>query len=504
MKKANLLLMMLASFAVLFSSCSDSDNANAEEEIKEITIGVTGNGGDVISVAGSDVSKDITISAVEDVDRDIEVSLSLGVTDGSAVLSAQKATIVKGTKSTKVTITFPASKFPKGTTEKPIKVTASTSAVKVSLSPDVTIFNVKGEEGEEILSEVTATVVSQEINTTDAAGVAVINFALSKAVNSDIEIVCAYDFPADFVGTDGVKWNPYPVKIAKGQTSLKLTITVPQGRVGSMPINFSCVSSKVTVNIPTIQLRFVITENPNPEASISTDATSVSVKDVDITKTIDIKLSKPSAEAVVIKLVAQSNSSVTGALSSSSVEFAAGEISKTATIKFAATDFQKDVEAKVTVTATSEDVDIKSNASTIIFNVAGPMDKQDGQVKWDVYYDTPDFSPLEGDLIFPKSYEKTGFMRMTIYSSVTNPAFDDKFFFNPAVEFTYQLTGDLTNEDVVFEDGLNLIYEDTNFGYCNFKVMKSAIGKEGTIDFFSTGTTFISTQQPCRLKVVSR
>ncbi|MEG1554463.1 MAG: hypothetical protein RRZ64_08605 [Rikenellaceae bacterium] len=147
MKKVNLLLMMLTSFAMVFTSCQDPVKGEQKEEegIKEITIGITGNESGIITVLGSDVKKDILVSSAEDVDRDIEVSLSLDINDGSAVLSDPKVIILKGTKSAKATITFPASSYPSGSEEKSVTVTASTKAEKVVLSPSYTTFNVKGD-----------------------------------------------------------------------------------------------------------------------------------------------------------------------------------------------------------------------------------------------------------------------------------------------------------------------------------------------------------------------
>lgn len=102
MKRSKLLFVMLTSFSVvsLFTSCKgngDDPQPPINEEVKEVTIGITGNNGEVITVQGTDVTKDVMIRSTEKVDRDIEVSLAVDAVDGNATLSATKATIAKGT-----------------------------------------------------------------------------------------------------------------------------------------------------------------------------------------------------------------------------------------------------------------------------------------------------------------------------------------------------------------------------------------------------------------------
>lgn len=504
MKKANLLFMMLlASITAVLSSCS-TENTGGDKDVKEITLAVSGNNGLLITVPGLDVTKEVMIQATEIVDRDIEVTLVTDATDGSATLNPSTAVIKKGTDNVKVNIIFAASNFPKGTSEKAIKVTASTNAPQVVFSPDNTTFNVRGSEGVMVLAKLTASSDLLEINTADQNGVAVLNFSLSKALDKDITLDCTYAYAKDFVGTDDVLWSQNPVVIPKGSVSTQLRITVPKERKGSMPINIACADASVEVVTESINFNFIVKENPNPVASITTATDVVNVADQDVVKTIDVKLTKVSDKDVVVKLNAVSNNTLNATLAATSVTFAAGETSKTVDITFPASVFVKNALAKITVTATSDDVEVKPAASSLLFKVSGPSDRQDGQVQWAVWYDFgDDIKPLEGNLQFPKSYEKQGFMRMTIYSEVKNPAFDDNFFFDPAITFEPVLTGSLTAEDIVFEDGYELIYPDTNYGYCNFLVKKSAIGKEGTIDFVSNGTTFIATQAPCKIKVVS-
>lgn len=498
MKKTTVLLMMLAACVMVFTSCKDD---NSENTAKEITLAVTGNNGDVITVYETDVIKDITIKATENVDRDIEVTLTTDAADGSAILSASTATITKGTNMATVKITFPALKFPRETTVKVIKVTAITTAEKVIFSPAFTTFNVKGQDGIELPSTLTATTPNTEIITTYEPGSAIINFTLDKPLSIDAELNCQYEAVPNNINTNELRWTPYPVTIPAGEKSLQVMVTALAGMEGALKITIGSSNGLVIVQTKSLEFNFVV----KPEAAISTTTVGyVKVADEDVTKQIEVTLNKSVKGGATVNLAVTSDNDLVGTLSSQEVQFAEGETSKMVDITFAAADFIKDTEAVITVTATSSDIGIKTSASNVVFKVTGPSDKQDGQVAWTAIYDLSDETrPISGDVIFYKAYESRGYIPMTIYSEVKNPAFDDNFFFNPAVTFELVLTGNLTTNDIVFEEGTDLIYDDTNFGNCNFKIMKSAVGKEGTIDFVSKGTTFIHTQQPCRIKVVA-
>lgn len=488
MKKMKLVLMLLPILcSVAFTSCKGEEENGKDP--KEITLGMIGNNGDVIVVSGIDISKDITISATEAVNRDVELSITTDAADGSAILATTTAKIAKGTDKAVVKITFPSSKFPEGTPEKAIKVTVSTTDAHVVVSPSFTTFNVKGEHGLDALSILTVTSDKLEVNTTDADGVAVLNFALSKAIEKDVEITCTYGNPEDFVGSAGVSWNPYPVKILKGQTTLKVSITVPKERVGSMPILFSCANSNVTVETAKITFMFVSTPNPNPEASISsTSAVAVNIDKADVSRTLDITLSKEADKTVTVQLAVTSNNTLKGTLSASSVTFNKGEITKTADITFTKADFIKDSKANVTVTITSSDVDIKASASSLEFNVAGPMTKLDGKVNITYYRDDDKWLAIaSGSTITFTAEEKAqGYIPITA-------AGGSLLSFGPDVKFALETEGDLTPNDVELSSA-TLIYEGSKYGYADFKLKTSAIGKTGTIRFTSTGTTFDNNQ----------
>lgn len=495
MRKTNLLLVMLASFAVLFTSCKGTDEPT--DETKEITLAVSGGNSEVITVSGTDVVKDVLIKATENVDRDIEVNLMVDAMDGSATLAAAKATITKGTDNATVKITFPAAKFPEGTAEKTIKVTASTNADKVQFSPAFTTFNVKGEGGQEVPAVLTASAEALEVNTTAADGSAVINFTLSKAIDEDITVSTEYGTASDLISLDGVVWNPTPIVIAKNTTTLKVTITVPKGRVGSLPINFSCENSKVNVETKNLTFKFVVTAAAKPEASISTTgALAVAVDGSDVVRTMDVKLSKAVDKTVTVNLAVTSNNALKGTLSASSVTFAAGELAKTVNITFANADFGKDAAANVTVTITSTDVDVKTTASTLLFNVAGPtseVSKQDGQIAYSFTRDDDEeYTDLSGEITFTEAEKTQGYIYILVSGQAQNQAIES---FNPAISFDYEVTGTLTKADIVLDQDFCLVYDGVeNYGYANFKLMKSAIGKSGKLTFTSNDTTFAPDQ----------
>lgn len=493
--------MTLISCAMVFTSCKDAVD-NPIDETKEVTLAVTGNGGEVITVSGTDVVKDVIIKATENVDRDIEVTLTTDAVDGNAVLSAPKATIAKGSNSATVTITFPSSKFPEGTNEKAIKVSVVTNADKVVLSPSFTTFNVKGQGGIEAPAVLTAVAEALQINTTDAAGIAVINFTLSKAVDEDITVVTGYETPT--VDVEGIVWDPAAIVIAKNTTTLKVKVTVPQGRVGTLPINFSCENSKVNVETKKITINFVDTPvSAKPSASISTPSTTVNVVDADITNVISVTLSTAVDKDVVVNLAVTSSNELIGTLSAEKVTFTAGgALSQDVNITFAAADFGNDKNAKVTVTATSTDVDVKPSASAIIFNVTGPVtpsDKQDGLLYYEFSRDDDEEqTAITGAITFTDAEKEQGYITILVYSEATNPPYDEAGF-DPILSFDYTVSGGLNRDDIVLitEEGdpFSLVYNGVkSYGYSYFKLMKSAIGKTGKLVFTSPGVTFAPDQ----------
>lgn len=487
--------MMLASCAIAFTSCKDNGN-DSTDETKEVTLAVTGNSGEVITVAGTDVVKDVTIKATENVDRDIEVTLTTDATDGSALLSASKATIAKGSNSATVTITFPASKFPEGAAEKMIKVTATTNADKVAFSPDFTIYNVKGQGGQEAPAILTAVAQALEVNTTDAAGVAVINFTLSKPLDEDITIQTGYGTATDIIDVIGVVWEPATVVIAKNTTSLKVNVTVPKGSKGSLPINFSCENSSVTLDTKSITFQFIVT---TLKVSLSPAVTTVDVAGTDVTKVIQVTLSKAVDKDVTVQLTATSSNTLTGTLSAPSVTFTAGgALSQNVNIVFAAADFGNDKDAKVTVTATSDDVEVNAAAATSVFNVSGPSSKQDGQLMYELYRaDDDEYMDLTSTITFTDAEKAQGYIAVRVYCEATQPPYNEAGF-NPAISFDYEVSGGFDKADIVLvdEEGpFTLVYNGTSeYGYSYFNLMLSAIGKSGKLVFTSTGTTFAPNQ----------
>lgn len=367
------------------------------------------------------------------------------------------------------------SKFPEGTAEKTIKVTATTTAEKVEFSPAFTTFNVKGFKGVEVPVILTAVSASLEINTTDAVGVAVIDFSLTKPMDSDLEIKCDYESAVDFVGIDGVVWNPSPLVIKQGELTLKLSITVPQGRIGSLPIKISCANAGVDVQ--TKSMKFMFYQVERSEVSISTFSTAVSVSGIDVVKAIDVKLTKVAEGSVTVNLAVTSNNTLKGVLSVSQVVFAKGDLTKPVDITFAAADFIHGTSAGVTVTATSPDANIKPSAAALVFNVSGPPAKEDLQIKW-----SPDLT----DLIFLPG--ETADKKVSIYFETK-----DQVKAQNTVTMVPTITGFDAADYTIFEETAT-IAANSHFGWYLMMIKPSSKGKTMNISFASDEATFLETQ----------
>lgn len=480
MKKIHVLLMTLASCAIFYTSCDTKNNEDPPQidEIEEIILSVSGNNGEVITVTGTDVVKEVIIKAADKTDRDVEITLTLDAADGSAVLSSSKVTINKGSSQASVAITFPAAKFPEGTAEKAIKVIASTTAEKVAFSPAFTTFNVKGDKGAEAPAVLTAMPVALNINTTDAAGVAVVDFSLSKAIDEDLEISHEYESAADFVGIDGVVWNPSPIVIQKGETILQLSITVPQGRNGSMPVKFGCSNAKV--DFEPASFKFIFTKTVRPEVSISALSTTANVSGNDVSREIEVKMNMASENPVTVNLNVTSNNDLKGAITPASIVFAKGEVTKTATIVFAATDFVSGTAANVTVTATTSEATMKPSASSLVFKVTGPDPKEDLQISWAPKDNVTEFVFLPGE---------TKDKDLSIYFETK-----DRVAATKKITLTPHISG-FDKEDYAPFSETTVIQPGGYYVFYQMKVKQSSVGKTLRISFTSDDATFAPTQQ---------
>lgn len=250
MKKITFLICAVALVALITVSCKEK---SSEQE----TLTVTAKS-EVITVGSTDVTENIVISSTKSVSKEITLSISTNATDGSAVLSKESAVITKGGKETTVTITFPADKFPEGTPQKDINVIVKTTDSDVRITNGTVVFKVKG-SGEEVSDKAELTVTTAETTLSTASGPAdaVLEITLSKALANDVELVCEYTHFDNFVGTDFVSWDPYPVIIPANSTSLTLTITAEQGASGSMPITFSCKDKDVVLKTASLDFEFV-------------------------------------------------------------------------------------------------------------------------------------------------------------------------------------------------------------------------------------------------------
>lgn len=371
MKKIQIMMMLLASCAFVFTSCKKTPTPEPKPET--ITLNVAG--GASVVVEGADVAKDITVIASSAPESDILVKLASDAAEGEVAFENETITIKSGTTSATGKIIFKADKFPQGTTEKAIKVTISAESSDIKLGTDNTVFKVKGVDDVDMV-KLTGSTEKTEFDTTDEAQTAVINITLEKALEADLtiigEVLAESTLPAESIE----KIEPdAPMVIKAGETTMAISLTVAKESKGILALgNFSTDNKGVSIEIPKMTFTFSYEEDPGPQPSVAsiatTDALEFTVGQTAIEKTFTVTLSKPAEEALNINLELSAPNTAGAALNPEIVEFAIGEISKTVTLNITKAVFvadQNTAEITIVLISVDKNVTIDANASELTF-----------------------------------------------------------------------------------------------------------------------------------------
>ena len=365
-----LVVLFVSALVVLITSCS-SDNEKEIIAPKSVTLAVAG--GESVIVSGTDVTREVTITASEAPDKDVLVTLiPENAEEGEVTFASNHLLLVAGETTAKTLIAFTAKGFPAGTAEKNIGITISSSTDNVVIGSDkTTTFAVKGLNGPEMVKLAVTTPDGSSFDTTSSNGVSKILFTLDSALDFDLPITIQYAEGCDIDVQGASSWNPFPMSIPKGQLSAVQTITVNQGIAGIMKLKINLEpGDNVKLDREKIDITFL-----KYEASIvPKNLTNVRVsKMVSATRTFTLALTNPAIKPVNVNL--QLTGDPRGGVSmncTNPVQFAVGEQSKEIILTFSKDVFNsKDISETVTVTLTSMDVPLTSGKETIIYQVTG-------------------------------------------------------------------------------------------------------------------------------------
>lgn len=365
MKKLNLLFVILASFGLItMSSCNGDDPAPI---VKDITISVSG--GTEVTVEGTNIAKDITVTATEKTTKDVVVNITSNAAEGEATIEPAQITIKKGEISATSKITFASAKFPEGTAQKKITVTINSTTEGVKLGTPTTDFLVKGAGGPELIA-LTITANGTEFNTTTEAKELSVVFTLAEALTEKVAVTITVDPSSSEIFKTMFPTIP-PVEIPANEKTLTIPFTMPKGTEGLLKINFAVTNLKVDLKTASLSATFVVDEDPAAPPTFSLARTTTGDIVVPATgdkaETFKVTLSKAAAEEQTITLTATPEG---GVLSPASVVFAIGETSKDVTITFQSLVFTSDLVTKDIVVTGASTV-LTAKTASITYKVIG-------------------------------------------------------------------------------------------------------------------------------------
>lgn len=294
MKKLNLLLVMLASFSLVsLSSCEGTD-----EPVNPTDIMLSVSGGTGVELKGEDIAKDITVTASSEATKDIVVTIKSDAAEGEAVIAPAEVTIKKGEKSVTSKITFAAAKFPKGTAEKKITVSVTTTTEGVSADGATTVFNVKGEAGPE-MPTLTITASGTDFNTTTAEAIVTFTFTLSAAHATEFPVGVTFgEGTSEAIKTMFASLTT--VKFAANATApVVVPVTVPKGTEGKLIANFAVEDKTIDLKTTTLSATFTVDK---PEVTIKANGTEFNTTAAAQTLTITPEITEALADDLVIAI----------------------------------------------------------------------------------------------------------------------------------------------------------------------------------------------------------
>lgn len=324
--------MMLASLSMItLSSCKKDDPTPLA---KDITISVTG--GTSVTVEGTDIVKDITVTAVEKTTKDVVVTLTSNAVAGEATITPAQITIPKGELSATSKITFALAKFLEGTAEKKITVTIASPTEGVELGAATTDFIVRGVKGEEMA---TLTIVANgtEFNTTESAKDLSVVFTLSKALTEKLPVTITLDPSSSQVFKDMFPGTIPAIEIPANETTFTIPFSMPMGTEGLLKINFAISNEKVDLKTTTLSATFIVDAPVLPTLTITGNNTAFNTTSTNQTLIVTYALSGALTEDLDITINYEGSSDEIKELFADRTSMRIGAEIETATMNFEVT-----------------------------------------------------------------------------------------------------------------------------------------------------------------------
>lgn len=365
-------LLLVSSAAVLWTSCGKNDNQNTVPAPTPEPVVLTISNGTAVTVDGKDAVEEVIVTASKTSGDNIIVLLTPeNAEEGEVNFASNRLLIAAGETEVKTSVAFTAKSFPANTPEKNIGITVSSPTENVTIGDRKTAaFAVKGVDGSEMTTLKVTTPNGLSFDTTNEPGIAKVCFTLDSPLDFDLPVTARYDEDSDTEVTDASSWDPYPMKIPKGELSALQTITVKQNAAGNMKLYFN-IEPGDNVKLDKDRIDFAFLKyniNIAPK-----DGTTVKVnRNNPAVRTFIVSMNNPAVNPIGVKLELKGDPWNGASISDNDILFAAGEQSKEILITFSNDVFHsKDVSETIRIEIVSSDVPVAENNGAIIYRVAG-------------------------------------------------------------------------------------------------------------------------------------
>lgn len=529
MKKIKLFVLLLTvGLSLLFVSCQTDDPAS--------TNAVTLEGGGSITIEKTDITKEFTVKSEQEATEDMVVTLTTDAKEGEATLAQSEVTIKKGETSAKAEITFIAAKFTEGAPAKNISVSTGDQSITYTVTAGTTGGDAKrlceidfgfvnyvvahrfsvgdynnpehkvvaSSQGQYGYDDRTA---KTEVNVSEGDAISITMGNINSTVTDNYAVVAWVDWNKDgqlskseeVVAKSIVAGEHYSIKepvagtlkapsgTADGSYYMRIGVLNPSGMTGGCGTSENGDITDLTINYKATP------SSAKPIVSIqSLDPSTFEVTDKDYTGRIVVSLNRAQASETSVTLKASSSTALNGTLSTSTVVFAAGELSKTVTIKFAATDFPTPNErAIVTITPECSSADIHPTNNNVVLDAKGI-----NRVRVAALYSV-DWLTFDGAVVIKNEPNIE-------HTLLVNIKTKDNVNVTKKTVFTPKITGMLASDYFIEPAGTIAIASGKNATSFNLYIRSKAIGKTMTLTLESEDADIATEQQPITIEALDK
>lgn len=528
MKKfKSFILSLTAGLSLLFVSCQTDEPTNANK--------ITLEGGGSVTIGKTNITKEFTVKSETVATEDLVVTLTTDASDGEATLGQSEVIIKKGETSVKAEVTFIAAKFTENTPAKNISISTSDQSITYTVTADtggdtkklcelkfgftnyvVTRWFSVGDynnpehkvdassQGLYGYADKTAN-IQAEIAEGDAVSITMAN--LNSTSTDNYAVVAWVDWNKDgqlskseevvsktiVAGEHFDTKEPVAGKLkapqgtADGIYYMRIGVLNPSGMTGG------CGTSE-NGDITDLSINYKSTPNTEkPVLSIqSLDPNAFEVTDKDYSARINLSLNRAQASETTVNLKALSSTALNGTLSSSTVVFAAGELSKTITMTFAAKDFPTPNEkAVVTITPECSGAVLHSTYNNIVLDAKGI-----NRIRVTALYNV-EWETFDGAVVIENkpNIEHTLLVNIKTKDNINATA---------KTIFTPKITGMLSSDYFIEPAGTIAIEAGQNATRFNLYIRSKAIGKTMTLTLESDDADIAEGQKPIVIEALDK